>query len=116
MKNAEPCPAGQFRRIQLARFLIDCSLVVASQMDFDENGRITGFGLRGTELDDIVDTGESFTTSGCPGKTMNCACKRPYADGPTGDIRRYPFSLEPEDVQQAREQMANYMETPSFID
>jgi biotin synthase len=116
LKNAEPCPSGQFRRIQLARFLIDCSLVVDSQMDFDEHERITGFGLRGTELDDIVDTGEPFTASGCPGKTMNCACNRPYADGPAGDIRSYPFCLEPEDIQQVRKQMATYLETPSFID
>lgn len=116
MKNAEPCPAGQFKRIQLARFLIDCRLVVASQLDFDEHGRITGFGLRGTELDDIVDTGEPFTASGCPGETMNCACNRSYADGSAEDIRSYPFSLETEDIQQARKQMVTYMETPSFID
>ncbi|MHB1326311.1 MAG: hypothetical protein ACYC0L_08950 [Thermoleophilia bacterium] len=116
MKNAEPCPAGQFRRIQLARFLIDCYLIVASQMDFDEHGRMNGFGIKGTGLDDIVDSGEPFTTRECPGETTNCACNRPYVDGPTRDIRSYPFSLEPEDIQQVRKQMAVYMETPGFID
>ena len=90
MKNTEPCPADQFRRIQPARFLIDCKLAEGSEMNFDEHGRITGFGLRGAELDDIVDTGEPFTTSGCSGETMNCACNRSYGDGPMGGYTKLP--------------------------
>lgn len=109
LEKSEPCPAGQFRRIQLARFLIDCKLVDVRQMDFDELGRLTGFGLKGPELDDIVDTGEPFMTSGCPGKTMSCACNRPFGDGTPSDMRSFPFQLEPVDLQLVRKQLATYL-------
>jgi len=108
LEKAQACPAGQFRRIQLARFLIDFNIADGRQMDFDDLGRLTGFGVEISHLDDIVATGEPFTTSGCPGKTLSCACNRPFGDGPPGDIRSYPFQLEPRDIQLVRTQMATY--------
>jgi len=112
LEEEAPCPASQFRRIQLARFLIDCNLAGADRMEFDGHKRLTGFGLKGPELETIVDGGEPFRTSGCPGRTRACACNRPYGDGPPGDIRSYPFRLEKRDVLQVRKQLATYHELP----
>ncbi len=115
LQDAQPCPAGHFRRIQLARFLIDCNLATAGRMDFDDAGRLTGFGLSGSKLDDIVDTGDPFMTSGCPGNTMACACNRPFGDGPPSDIRSFPFRLESGDIQTVRKQMATYVDVSTPI-
>lgn len=113
LAGEEPCPADHFRRVQLARFLIDYDLATCDQMDFDEHGRIVGFGIGGARLDRMVDTGIPFMTSGCPGKTHLCACNRPYGDGPPSDIRSYPFNLDDADVLLVRKQLATYPEVPS---
>ncbi len=108
--NAVPCSAGHFRRIQLARFLIDCNIAIANQMEFDDLGRLSSFGIRGAKLDAIVESGDPFMTSGCPGRTLSCACNRPFGDGPPSDIRSYPFRLEDDDIQLVRKQLATYMD------
>lgn len=116
LEKSRPCPADHFRRIQLARFLIDSDMVVVGQMEFDSESRITDFGLRGAEIDDIVEQGIPFMTSGCPGKTMKCACNRPFGDGPPSDIRSYPFQPGLEDIQRLRKQMATYcMKTKTMV-
>lgn len=110
LESATACPAGQFRRVQLARFLIDYGKATVNQMEFDEQQRLVGFGLEGAPLDELVDSGLPFMTSGCPGKTKPCACNRPFGDGPPGDIRSYPFKLAAHDIQLVRKQLATYQD------
>jgi biotin synthase len=68
LENADPCPAEQFRRVQLARFLIDYDQARFDDMEFDQHERIVGFGVQGAELDRLVDSGVPFMTSGCSGQ------------------------------------------------
>ena len=110
LAESAPCPSSQFRRIQLARFLIDYDLTAVDHMEFDEHGRITGYGLSQSALDDLVDSGKPFMTSGCPGHTSSCACNRPFGDGPPSDIRSYPFDLEADDIRSVRKELATYQE------
>ncbi len=63
-KHLSP-PLGQYRRIQLARWIINESLGSASQMKFDEDGRLIDFGM---DIEPLVRMGEPFMTSGCPGR------------------------------------------------
>jgi biotin synthase len=105
LAEALPCPVGQYRRVQLARFLIDHDLSQVSGMSFDEAGRIADFGLPPEDLERWIDSGRPFMTSGCPGGGLETACNRPYGDGPPSDIRSYPFPLEAEDVMKVREQL-----------
>jgi biotin synthase len=100
-----PCPAGQYRRVQLARFLIDNDLSQLPNMAFDARGRITDFGLPPDDLARWIDSGRPFMTSGCPGGGLETACNRPFGDGPPSDIRSYPFPLEAGDVARVREQL-----------
>jgi biotin synthase len=100
-----PCPAGQFRRIQLARYLIDSDLSRADRMAFDDRGRTTSFGLNDRDLEAWVDSGRPFMTSGCPGGAMESACNRPYGDGPPRDIRSFPFPLNEEDIRLVKDQL-----------
>ncbi len=105
LSGTAPCPAGQYRRVQLARFLIDNDLSHCRRLAFDEEGRITDFGLPPQDLEQWIDSGRPFMTSGCPGGGLETACNRPFGDGPPSDIRSYPFPLEEEDLARVREQM-----------
>lgn len=113
MAGESSCPPDHFRRVQLARFLIDYDIVTTDSMEFDEHDRVVGFGLRGAELDRLVDSGVPFMTSGCPGKTRLCSCNRPFGDGPPSDIRSFPFSLDSNDILLVRKQLATYPEVTS---
>ena len=66
------------------------------------------FGLPTGELDDIIDSGLPFRTSGCPGKFAEdiSACDRPYGDSPPSDIASFPFQPEGKDIKQIRRQLA----------
>jgi lipoyl synthase len=102
----EACPVDQYRRIQLARYLIDFDHSRFEEMRFDESGKILSFGLPEEQVQYWIETGRPFLTSGCPGGTMEAACNRPYGDGPPRDIRSFPFPLEEEDITLVKDQMA----------
>jgi len=105
LADAAPCPAGPYRRVQLARFLIDNDLCRSQVMAFDDEGRIKDFGLPPEDLEHWIQSGRPFMTSGCPGGGMETACNRPFGDGPPSDIRSYPFPPEAEDLVRIRDQM-----------
>jgi biotin synthase len=99
-------PVGQYRRIQLARFLIDEDLTRADRFEYDARDRIVSFGLERPRIDAVVGTGRPFETSGCPGPDGTVACNRPFANcRPGPHIRNYPFALEPEDVARVAQEL-----------
>ena len=57
-------PVDYYRRIQIARYLIDNRVSDMSRFKFDSSGCIFDFGLHGHGLEDIINTGEPFRTSG----------------------------------------------------
>jgi len=67
----------QYRRVQLARYLIDADRCSEAQFSYDSNGRITAFGLDEETLQAVIDTGEPFRTSSCTGRDGEVACNRP---------------------------------------
>ncbi len=107
MDHLPSTPRDQWRRVQLARYLIDYAGVRVDQMKFDDQGRVSDFGLPGAELDAIIDSGIAFRTSGCPGKFADdiSACDRPYGDSPPSDIASYPFQPEKADLKRIRMQL-----------
>jgi len=107
MDHLPATPRSQWRRVQLARYLIDYYGVRVEQMSFDEDGRVTGFGLPKAELDAVIDAGIAFRTSGCPGKVRDdvSACDRPYGDSPPSDIASYPFQPAGKDLRKIRKQL-----------
>lgn len=107
--------AGQYRRIQLARYLIDSGRQQAGGMAFDPKGRLLDFGMSGLELEDVITSGIPFETSGCPGPDGRTACNRPYGnERPGPDIRNYPFTPEEEDLRLIREQLFDYANKTCF--
>ena len=107
MDHLPATPRDQWRRVQLARYLIDYRGVRVEQMTFDAHGRVEGYGIGKPELDDIIDAGVAFRTSGCPGKFADdiSACDRPYGDSPPSDIASYPFQPGRRDVTRIRRQL-----------
>ena len=107
MDHLPATPRDQWRRVQLARYLIDYRGVRVEQMKFDEAGRVSDFGLTPSELDAIIDAGTAFRTSGCPGKEAEdvSACDRPYGDSPPSNIASFPFAPNKADIRRIRRQI-----------
>jgi lipoyl synthase len=107
MDHLPATPRDQWRRVQLARYLIDYRGVRVEQMRFDENGRVIEFGLPAAERDSIIDEGLAFRTSGCPGKVRAdlSACDRPYGDSPPSNIASYPFQPDAAHLRKIRHQL-----------
>ncbi len=108
MDHLPATPRDQWRRVQLARYLIDYRGVRLQHMRFDDRGRVTDFGLPRAELDGIIDAGIAFRTSGCPGKLRDdvSACDRPYGDSPPSNIASYPFQPQGRDIVRIRRDLA----------
>ncbi len=107
MEDWDAVPQDHWRRVQLGRFLIDYAGGRYEDMGFDAYGRVEDFGYPQAELEDIINSGKPFQTSGCPGKDDEevSACNRPYGDSSPSDIRSFPFALNKEDVEIVRRQM-----------
>lgn len=112
MDHLPATPRDQWRRVQLARYLIDYRGVRVEHMSFDDEGRVIDFGIPLSEVNSIIDDGTAFRTSGCPGKfrTDISACDRPYGDSPPSNIASYPFHPKDADLRKIRHQLA--MEKP----
>jgi len=106
MSNHPQPPMDQYRRIQLARFIIDGKVNRTEKFTFAADGRIIDFGLFGGMLEEIIDSGEPFRTSGCAGYDGEVACNRPYANSRPGPgIRNFPFRPDKTDILRIRKQM-----------
>ena len=118
----EPCSAlesrtqpgiGNYRRIQLARYLISKSLSHYEKFQFNDKGMITDFGLSNEKLDNIIAEGKAFMTSGCSGKTLEVACNRPFANctpfqSHMGETRNFPFIPNEKDIELIKKQLKDY--------
>ncbi len=71
LENAKPPSLMRYRRIQLARYLLEKNLASPGDFKFDNGGNLTSFGIPKEELLGLVSP-EAFATHGCPG------CNRPY--------------------------------------
>jgi biotin synthase len=109
MENVNPPSLGTYRRIQLARYLIDEKMIEAPQIQFDANGRIVGFDMSADLLDRIINEGSAFETSGCPGPDGKTACNRPYGnEKPGSEIRNFPFQPDETDIRNIKSQIWEY--------
>lgn len=88
LENAKPPSLERYRRIQLARYLLEKGLSSPKEFEFDENGNLTGFGIPKEELTELIPP-EVFATHGCPG------CNRPYYNE-RPKREPYNFPLKPE--------------------
>jgi biotin synthase len=107
MEDWPPVDRGQWRRVQLGRFIIDFCNGRVEEMRFDAAGRVSDFGVPADDLAALIRYGKPFRTSGCPGKDDEeiSACNRPYGDSSPTDILSFPFAPAAEDVEVVRRQL-----------
>lgn len=107
MGKVAPPPLGQYRRIQLASYLINNQLISLEQLKFNADSQIISFGKPLTELlgSSLAD-GSPFMTSGCPSSSGCVACNRPYGNERPGPIlRNYPFIPDAKDIELIKMQI-----------
>jgi biotin synthase len=117
MDHLPATPRDQWRRVQLARYLIDYRGVRAEHMRFDTDGRVVDFGLPAAEIDAIIEAGTAFRTSGCPGKFAEdiSACDRPYGDSPPSNIASYPFQPKARDLRRIRSDLGREKPGEAYV-
>ncbi|WXG44897.1 MAG: radical SAM protein [Promethearchaeati archaeon SRVP18_Atabeyarchaeia-1] len=92
---------GQYRRVQVARYLIMQGTSSVQLMTFEDDGRIMDFGTSPDVLHKTILLGYPFRTSGCPG------CNRPfYNESPRGPLYNYPRDLNHEETEKALREIA----------
>jgi biotin synthase len=88
-----------YRRVQLAHYLIVHGKTRFENMKFDEDERVIDYGVSESLLQQVVESGSPFLTSGCPG------CNRPYYnERPGGPFYNYPRQPLPEEIREIKEQ------------
>ncbi|MCL6087748.1 MAG: radical SAM protein [Actinobacteria bacterium] len=90
LEDLDPPELLKYRKIQIARYLINEKNLEIDKIKFDEDGCILSFDY---EISEIINEGLAFMTSGCPGKNKNIsACNRPLAnERPSETFRNYPY-------------------------
>ncbi|ODS35091.1 MAG: hypothetical protein A7316_03925 [Candidatus Altiarchaeales archaeon WOR_SM1_86-2] len=113
MDNHPQPPIGKYRRIQLARYLIQYGYTNIDKMKFNGDEEIIDFGINGGALDKVIESGEPFITSGCPDREGYVACNRPYSNctpkqAMNGELRNFPFHPNNEDIEIVKTQLKEY--------
>ena len=100
LENQKQPPIQQYRRMQMARYLIFHGISRSEFMSFDGNDRLIDFGVEEKILKKALASGTPFLTSGCP------YCNRPYYnEKPSGPIYNYPKPLNRKEVMQVAEEL-----------
>lgn len=108
LANENKAPLHRWRRIQLARYLIEDEGFTRDRFEFDTEGNLTR--IHGSVDDDVVDkavgTGIPFMTNGCPGPEGEPGCTRPFGSyRPSEPVRDYPWLPTPDDLTAIRDEM-----------
>jgi biotin synthase len=98
----------KYRKIQIAAYLINQKSQKPEIIIFDSSGSIAGFDY---DLEELVEEGFAFMTSGCPGNDDRyAACNRPLAnERPSETFRNYPFIPDKKDKNTIREQIKSLL-------
>jgi len=82
----------RWRRIQLAKHLIETEGYRADRFAFDDDGMLARFAGELETVDAAVESGIPFMTNGCPGAGGEPGCTRPYGSyRPSEPFRDFPF-------------------------
>jgi len=101
--EALPKPSvATYRRVQLAHYLIVHGKTRFENMRFNEEERLVDYGVSDSILQQVIETGKPFLTTGCPG------CNRPYYnERPGGPLYNYPRQLSHEEIREIHQKMSH---------
>ncbi len=99
-------PLARWRRVQLAKHLIETEGYGLSAFEFDADGALAHLHADPAAVRAVVDQGVAFMTNGCPGAQGEPGCTRPYGSyRPAEPFRDYPFVPDQGDLAGIRQQM-----------
>ncbi len=99
-------PIARWRRVQLAKHLIETEGYDLGQFGFDADGGLTRLRASRAAVDAVVRQGVAFMTNGCPGESGEPGCTRPYGSyRPAEQFRDYPFQPSAADLDEIRKQL-----------
>lgn len=99
-------PLVRFRRLQLAKYLIEKKGIFREQMGFDSEGSLLRFDVPASLLEEAISSGEPFLTGGCPDGEGRLVCTRPFASYRPGEpFRDFPFPPEEGDIRRIRREL-----------
>ena len=99
-ENNPPPILSNYRRVQVAHYLLTHKRTCLENIVFDNREQIKNFGISKEHLLEVLDSGEPFLTSGCPG------CNRPYYnERPGGPLYNYPRQLKLEEIVEAKKML-----------
>lgn len=104
-------PVSQYRRVQLARYLVNNNISRYEWMKFDYMKRIVDFGIPKPLLNEVIESGLPFVTSGCPG------CNRPYAnERPSEFPRNFPYIPRGKEIEIIKKQLFMYSPVKNSVE
>jgi len=106
MADQPKSPLVRWRRVQLARHLIETEGYDPGQFDFDDDGGLACLRADRAAVETVVGQGVAFMTNGCPGENGEPGCTRPYGSyRPAEPFRDYPFLPSAADLDEIRQQL-----------
>ena len=100
-------PLRRWRRIQLAKHLVETEGFDRDAFEFDDDGNLARLAGPQRVAERAIASGIPFLTNGCPGAGGEPGCTRPYGSyRPSDPFRDYPFLPEPADLQQIRAELS----------
>jgi biotin synthase len=95
LEHSLPPSLNTYRRVQLARYLIVFEKTRYKSVRFGRDHRIVDFGVPRKTLQELIDSGNPFLTSGCPN------CNRPYYnERPGGVAFNFPRAPTSEEINE----------------
>lgn len=99
-------PLRRWRRIQLARFLVEERGFTLADFGFDDEGRLRSIRGPSEVVRQAVASGTPFMTNGCPGEHGELGCTRPYGSyRPSEPFRDFPFRPTGADLRAVRDEL-----------
>src|SRR6266700_1427270 len=97
---------SRWRRVQLAKFLLEEVGLDPSAFDYDDSGRLVAIAAPRELVDEVVADGYAFMTNGCTGSGGEPGCTRPMGSWrPSEAPRDYPWRPTGADLDEIRGQL-----------
>lgn len=97
LEDKPPPSLRHYRRVQVAHYLLTHRKTRVENIDFDNKGCLTKLGVSEDSLREVIESGDPFITSGCPG------CNRPYYnERPGGSLYNCPRQPRLEEIAEAK--------------
>jgi biotin synthase len=106
MADQPKSPLARWRRVQLAKHLVETEGYHPGRFDFDDDGGLARLRADRAAVEAVVSQGVAFMTNGCPGENGEPGCTRPYGSyRPAESFRDYPFLPSAADLDEIRQQL-----------